>query len=96
MSLGESASNQQSIALSMYVLCQCCTNHLATLLSIVLYAFSLLCFIYVYAYVLNFQCILQLSKANPTIASYNASIVNFYNAMGSLARFENKNIFVYF
>jgi hypothetical protein len=23
---------------------------------------------------------------------YNASVVNFYNAMGSLARFENKNI----
>jgi hypothetical protein len=28
--------------------------------------------------------------ANPTIAGYNASIVNFYNATGSLARFENK------
>jgi hypothetical protein len=27
------------------------------------------------------------------IASYNASIVKFYNATGSLARFENKNIF---
>jgi hypothetical protein len=26
--------------------------------------------------------------ANPTIASYNASVVNFYNATGSLARFE--------
>jgi hypothetical protein len=23
---------------------------------------------------------------------YNASVVNFYNATGSLARFENKNI----
>jgi hypothetical protein len=34
--------------------------------------------------------------ANPTIASYNASVVNFYNAMGSLARFENKNIIFYF
>jgi hypothetical protein len=34
--------------------------------------------------------------ANPTIASYNASIVNFYNATGSLARFENKNIIFYF
>jgi hypothetical protein len=32
-------------------------------------------------------------EANPTIASYNASIVNFYNATSSLARFENKNIF---
>jgi hypothetical protein len=28
--------------------------------------------------------------ANPTIASYKASAVNFYNATGSLARFENK------
>jgi hypothetical protein len=34
--------------------------------------------------------------ANPTIASYNASVVNFYNATGSLARFENKNILWYF
>jgi hypothetical protein len=31
--------------------------------------------------------------ANPTIVIYNASVVNFYNATGSLARFENKNIF---
>jgi hypothetical protein len=31
--------------------------------------------------------------ANPTIASYNASAVNFYTATGSLARFENKKIF---
>jgi hypothetical protein len=34
--------------------------------------------------------------ANPTIASYNASVVNFYNATCCLARFENKNIFFYF
>jgi hypothetical protein len=34
--------------------------------------------------------------ANPTIASYNASVVNFYNATGSLMRFENKNILFYF
>jgi hypothetical protein len=33
--------------------------------------------------------------ANPTIAGYNASVVNFYNATGSLARFENKNIFIF-
>jgi hypothetical protein len=33
--------------------------------------------------------------ANPTIASYNASVVNFYNATGSLARFKNKNILFY-
>jgi hypothetical protein len=31
--------------------------------------------------------------ANPAIASYNATVVNFYNATGSLACFENKNIF---
>jgi hypothetical protein len=39
-----------------------------------------------------------LSGANPTIASYNAnaSVVNFYNATGSLARFENRNILFYF
>jgi hypothetical protein len=36
------------------------------------------------------------SVANPTIADYNASVVNFYNATGSLARFENKNILFYF
>jgi hypothetical protein len=36
------------------------------------------------------------SGANPTIVSYNASVVNFYNATGSLARFENKNISFYF
>jgi hypothetical protein len=34
--------------------------------------------------------------ANPTIASYNASVVNFYNATDNLARFENKNILFYF
>jgi hypothetical protein len=34
--------------------------------------------------------------ANPTIAGYNGSVVNFYNATGSLARFENKNILLYF
>jgi hypothetical protein len=33
--------------------------------------------------------------ANPTIAIYNDSVVNFYNAMGSLARFEIKNIIFY-
>jgi hypothetical protein len=31
--------------------------------------------------------------ANPTIASYNARVVNFYNATDNIARFENKNIF---
>jgi hypothetical protein len=30
---------------------------------------------------------------SPTIASYNASIVNFYNATRSLERFENQKIF---
>jgi hypothetical protein len=34
--------------------------------------------------------------ANPTIASYNASVVIFYNATVSLARFEDKNIIFYF
>jgi hypothetical protein len=33
---------------------------------------------------------------NSTIASYNASVENFYNAAGSLARFDNKNISFYF
>jgi hypothetical protein len=33
--------------------------------------------------------------ANPSIASYNASVVKFYNATGSLARFENKKIIFY-
>jgi hypothetical protein len=32
---------------------------------------------------------------NPTIASYNSSVVNFYSATGSLARFENKKILFY-
>jgi hypothetical protein len=36
------------------------------------------------------------SGANPTIASYKASVVNFYNAAGSPVRFENKNVFFYF
>jgi hypothetical protein len=30
------------------------------------------------------------------IASYNASVVNFYNATGSLVRFINKNIFFFY
>jgi hypothetical protein len=34
--------------------------------------------------------------ANPTIANYNASVVNFYDATGSLVRFLKKNIFFYF
>jgi hypothetical protein len=34
--------------------------------------------------------------ANLTIASYKASVVNFYIAKGSLVRFENKNILLYF
>jgi hypothetical protein len=36
------------------------------------------------------------SGTNPTIAGYHASVVNFYNATGSLARLENKNILFYF
>jgi hypothetical protein len=39
--------------------------------------------------------------ANPTIASYNASAVNFYNATGSLERYEKsystlKNVLAYY
>jgi hypothetical protein len=40
--------------------------------------------------------ILPQPGANPTIAIYNASVVNFYNATGSLEHFENKNIIFYF
>jgi hypothetical protein len=36
------------------------------------------------------------TMADPTIVFYNASVVNFYNATGSLVCFENKNIFFYF
>jgi hypothetical protein len=36
------------------------------------------------------------ARANPTIASYIAGVVNFYNAKGSIARFENKNISYHF
>jgi hypothetical protein len=39
----------------------------------------------------TFSC-LNLPGANPTITGYNASVVNFYNATGSLARLGNKNI----
>jgi hypothetical protein len=31
--------------------------------------------------------------ANPTIASYNASVVKIYNAANSMAHFYNKNYF---
>jgi hypothetical protein len=41
-------------------------------------------------------CSKQFPGANPTIVIYSASVVNFYNATGSLARFENKNILLYF
>jgi hypothetical protein len=34
-----------------------------------------------------------IQNQKPTISSYNASVVNFYNATGSLARFEKRNIF---
>jgi hypothetical protein len=32
----------------------------------------------------------NITGANPMIVSYNASIVNFYNATGSIARLEKK------
>jgi hypothetical protein len=38
----------------------------------------------------------SVSGANPTIVIYNASVVNFYNATGSLARFKKKNILFYY
>jgi hypothetical protein len=41
------------------------------------------------------RCEVLNSGANPTIASYNASAVNFYNASDSLARFENKIMLFY-
>jgi hypothetical protein len=34
--------------------------------------------------------------ANPSIASYSASVVKIYSVASSLARFENKNIIFYF
>jgi hypothetical protein len=41
-------------------------------------------------------CSFDVPRPNPTTSSYNASAVNFYNATGSLACFENKNISFYF
>jgi hypothetical protein len=35
------------------------------------------------------------SGADPTTCNYNASVVNFYNATSTRARFENKNIFIF-
>jgi hypothetical protein len=35
----------------------------------------------------------KITGANPTTSIYNASVVNFYNAIGNLARFEN-NFFI--
>jgi hypothetical protein len=32
-----------------------------------------------------------ITGANPTTSIYNASVVNIYNATGSLVRFEDKN-----
>jgi hypothetical protein len=37
--------------------------------------------------------LLSLSGPKTTTSIYSASVVNFYNATGSLARLENKNIF---
>jgi hypothetical protein len=36
------------------------------------------------------------SGADPTIVSYNASVVKISIGMGSLVRFESKNIFFYY
>jgi hypothetical protein len=43
--------------------------------------------------VVGYLCKLLKSGANPTIASYNASVVKFYNATNSVARFKNKKYF---
>jgi hypothetical protein len=43
-----------------------------------------------------YETVSFVSGANPTTLSYNASVVKFYNATGSPARFENKNIFFFF
>jgi hypothetical protein len=37
-----------------------------------------------------------IQEVNPTIASYKASAVKIYNCTSSLARFESKNISLYF
>jgi hypothetical protein len=42
------------------------------------------------------RCPAGLPGPNPTIASNNASVVNFYNATGSIVRFINKNIFFFY
>jgi hypothetical protein len=36
-----------------------------------------------------------LSVANPTIASYNTSVVKIYNATSSLVRLGNQNFYLY-
>jgi hypothetical protein len=43
---------------------------------------------------IDYVLILTATGENPTITSCNASVVNFYNATGSLARFENKKYFI--
>jgi hypothetical protein len=42
------------------------------------------------------ECLPSFPGHNPTTSIYNASVVNFYNTTGSLARFENKSILFYF
>jgi hypothetical protein len=41
-------------------------------------------------------CPFDILGGNPTIASYNTTVANFYNAMDSLACFGNKHILFYF
>jgi hypothetical protein len=43
--------------------------------------------------VVNSEVVGLTPGANPTIANYNACVVNFYGATGSLVRFQNENIF---
>jgi hypothetical protein len=42
------------------------------------------------------QTLKMVPGPNPTTSIYNASVVNVYNTMGSLARFKNTNILFYF
>jgi hypothetical protein len=43
--------------------------------------------------VVNSKVVRLAPGANPTIAGYNASIINFYSASNCMACFHNKNYF---
>jgi hypothetical protein len=43
------------------------------------------------------NCFIKLTpRSHPTIVSYNAGVVEMYNATSSLVCFENKNILLFF